>query len=422
MAVKLGWEARMTIGELSRRGIAASEIARTLDVTEGAVRYHLRRQAAGAIDGRSLQRFRVEDWGAAIAVWLERRPDRERLNLAALHQWLVEEHGYPGSLRSVQRYFRARHPAPPQRARRRIETPPGAQAQGDWAEFPRLRVAGETVTLYAFHLELGHSRKDAVVWSRRKHLLSFIRVHNGAFQRLGGIPAIVRLDNEKTAVIHGSGPRGTLHPSFARYAAMMHFHVDLCLPRSPEHKGKVERQIRHQRLDADPYATHWRDVAELQHWTDERLERSSKRRRCPATGLSVFESWQDEKRLLAPLPDRLPEPFDIAVQRSVSIDCLVSFEGRRYSVPFRLVGERVEVRGCAETVQVVFENAIVAEHPRQTERLLVLDDRHYEGEATERILPPLPLGKMGRRLQEIAALPPEYRPIDQYAAYAEAMR
>src|SRR5690606_6798038 len=140
MAVKLGWEARMTIGELSRRGIAASEIARTLDVTEGAVRYHLRRQAAGAIDGRSLQRFRVEDWEAAIAVWLERRPDRERLNLAALHQWLVDEQGYPGSLRSVQRYFRARHPAPPQRARRRIETPPGAQAQGDWAEFPRLRV------------------------------------------------------------------------------------------------------------------------------------------------------------------------------------------------------------------------------------------------------------------------------------------
>jgi hypothetical protein len=29
---------------------------------------------------------------------------------------------------------------------------------------------------------------------------------------------------------------------------------------------------------------------------------------------------------------------------------------------------------------------------------------------------------MGRRMQEIAAMPPERRPIDQYAAYAEVAR
>lgn len=69
MVVELGCKTRMTIGELTRRGIAASEIARTLDVTEAVVRYHLRRQATGAIDGRSQQRFRIriEDWEAAIS-------------------------------------------------------------------------------------------------------------------------------------------------------------------------------------------------------------------------------------------------------------------------------------------------------------------------------------------------------------------
>ena len=53
MAGKLDLEARMTIKTLKERGTSASSIAQTLGVTEGAVRYHLRRQVAGAVDGRA---------------------------------------------------------------------------------------------------------------------------------------------------------------------------------------------------------------------------------------------------------------------------------------------------------------------------------------------------------------------------------
>src|SRR5947209_3872685 len=37
-----------------------------------------------------------------------------------------------------------------------------------------------------------------------------------------------------------------------------------------------------------------------------------------------------------------------------------------------------------------------AEHPRQGRERIVIDPRHYEGEATADVLPPLPLGRMGR--------------------------
>jgi hypothetical protein len=53
---------------------------------------------------------------------------------------------------------------------------------------------------------------------------------------------------------------------------------------------------------------------------------------------------------------------------------------------------------------------------------VLIDPRCYEGEATERVLPPPPLGRMGRRLAEIAALPVEQRPLDLYAALAEVAR
>ena len=90
--------------------------------------------------------------------------------------------------------------------------------------------------------------------------------------------------------------------------------------------------------------------------------------------------------------------------------------------PFRFVDETVEVRGCAATVQVWVSGEIVAEHPRRTHRRLVIDPSHYEGHSTPHVFAPPPLGRMGRRMQEILAMAPERRPIDQYAAYAEVAR
>jgi Mu transposase, C-terminal domain len=135
----------------------------------------------------------------------------------------------------------------------------------------------------------------------------------------------------------------------------------------------------------------------------------------------VLEAWTAERRVLAPVP-ALPEPFDVVVTRPVGADCLVSFEARQYSVPFRYCGRRVEVRGCAGRVQILADTTIIAEHPRHTAHRLVLNPTHYEGEPTATVLPPTPLGRMGQRLAAIAALVPEQRPLDLYAALAEVAR
>ena len=420
MAGKLDLEARMAIKALTERGSSASSVARSLGVTEGAVRYHLRRQAAGAVDGRAGRPHLACGWHEAIATWLVARVGCP-VNLVALHAWLVEEHGYKGSPRSVQRYVRAAFPRPPRRARRRVETPPGAQGQVDWAEFRSVPFADGPRDIYALHVVLSHSRYDVVVWSERKDQLAWLHCHSEALRRLGGVPATMRIDNEKTAIATGAGAWGAIHIAYRRYAEVARFHVDACAPRSPEQKGKVERRIRDQRLQADPRSRTWTHVAELQEWTDERMLISARRRRCPATGTSVFDAWQMERPHLGELPI-LPEPFDLVATRRVTEDCLVSFEGRRYSVPFRLIGKVVEVRGCAGRVQVLAETRTVADHARHTSELLVIDPEHYEGEATEEVLPPTPLGRMGRRLAEIALLAPEQRPMDLYAALAEVAR
>lgn len=312
----------MTIQCLAGRGQSQREIARLLGVTEGAVRYHRRRQAEGAGDGRSRQPLLAEECAEAIAVYLDGE-DAQGVNLAALHEWLVGEHAYPGSLRSVQRYVRRRYPKPRERARRRVETPPGAQAQVDWAEWSRVLIAGRPVYGYQFHLRLSHSRFGARVWSPRKDQVAWHHAHNEAFRRIEGIPATVRVDNERTAVSRGAGPWGELNPSYQRYAKAVRFHIDACAPRCPERKGKVERGIRTERGWEEVTRRPWESWDELQSWTDARMWSEAGRRICPATGTSVMEAWEAEKMHLAAVP-LLPEPFDVAVTRPVAPDCTVA--------------------------------------------------------------------------------------------------
>lgn len=411
-------EVKMTIKTLAQKGVPKRAIARQLRLSEGTVRYHLKRMERGVTDGRARQRQSAEAMAEAIEHW--RSCDQTVENTAALHDWLVAEHGYAGSLRSIQRYLARHYPPPKRRTRRRVETPPGAQAQVDWAHFPNVVVGGVRTEVSVFDLKLSYSRMPVVLWSDGQRMAQWLDCHNRAFERLGGVPAVLRVDNCKTAVVRGAGPWGTLNPTYQRYAETVRFHIDPCLPREPRAKGKVERDIRTLRGVIDPTRQPWDSLEELQVVSDRQLERNVRRRRCPATGTSVLAAYEAERPFLAPVPP-LPTPFDAVATRAVAGDCTVAFEARHYSVPFRFVGERVEVRGAGPRVEIFHRGVRIATHARQTAQRLVIDQAHYCGEATETHLPPMPLGRMGRCLEQLGALPVAQRPVDLYGAIAEEL-
>jgi transposase len=425
MARQLKPEEIVTLKVLKQRGQSNTRIAQALGVCEGTVRYHARR--ADQPDGRLNKTRKADALAEAIAHWVgieqpaaAGQGSPRPVNVHALHDWLCQEHGYRGSYKSVLRFVRATYPRPKLRPFRRVETPPGAQAQVDWGEFSNLDVGAGPQKLYAFVMVLSHSRKAVLVWSERMDQLSWHQAHNEALRRLGGVPAVLRIDNLKTGVAQGAGPWGEVNEAYGAYARSVGFHVDACLPRCPEHKGKVENKVRFVRGRLR-LAGAFGGLAELQKQTDEQLADSDGRRPCPATGRSVQQSFEAEQGLLRSLPI-LPEPFDLVLTRTVHRDCTVNFEGRSYSVPFVLCGLTVEVRGCAGAVQVWHEGQMVAEHPRKTQERLLIDPSHYDGPGNERVPPPVPLGKMGRRLQEILEMPVEQRPLDLYAALAEVSR
>lgn len=136
---RLGKDEIVALQVLNGKGESNREIAKRLHVSEGAVRYHLRRQAEKAPDGRKKASL-IEQLGfeAVVEHWwstqIELLPEGRSPNVKLLWQLLIEEYAYSGSYKSVRKYVRAKFPAPKLRPFRRVETPPGAQTQSDWLE------------------------------------------------------------------------------------------------------------------------------------------------------------------------------------------------------------------------------------------------------------------------------------------------
>jgi hypothetical protein len=313
-----------------------------------------------------------------------------------------------------------------------VETPPGVQAQHDWYEV-ETKVGGRPEQLQVLTGTLSHSRARFSWVSRDQTQLAWHAGHLALFERYGGVPLWVRIDNLKTGVSSGAGATAVLNASYRVFARTCGFEVDPCRAAKGSDKGKVERSVRTFRAAYGSVLRHGAEsMGELQRKLDARSEALLDRLTCPVTGTSVREAWEAERALLRPVPT-MAEPFDVVLSRRVSRDCLISFEGRRYSVPFAWVGRQVEVLGTHAHVLVRAEGEEVARHARGTRARLLLDPAHYEGESTDRVERPTPLGRRGRL--QVAGLPGTgldalllldreriTRPLDEYVRLVEALR
>jgi transposase len=438
--VKLSKEQVMVAMGMQERGASVRQLARQLGVTEGALRYRLNRAAkpAGA-DGRARQPTALDGLGEVVEAIQERLEDgrltgRGRpCQALEIYEVLVRDHGYEGSYKAVVRHLRRKHGPAKLRALRRVETPPGVQAQHDWYEV-QTPIGSRRQRLQMLTGTLSHCRARFSWASQDQTQLSWHTGHLALFERYGGVPLWVRIDNLKTGVASGAGPSAVVNASYRVFARTCGFEVDPCRPAKGSDKGKAERSVRTFRSAyGEVLRTGAGTFEEFQWRLDARSQELLDRLTCPVTGTSVREAWEAERQLLQPLPT-MAEPFDVVVTRRVSRDCLVSFEGRRYSVPFAWVGRQVDVLGTHVHVLVWAQGAEIARHARGTRARLLIDPAHYEGPSTDRVERPTPLGQRGRLQMaglSIGAAHPLLlladggrvaRPLDEYVQLVEAFR
>jgi transposase len=317
------------------------EIARRYGVTEGAIRYRLKRRSAGKGDGRRSRPSQLDRYRGVITGWLaDQRGRRHRETIKLLYDMLGIHHGYGGSYDALRRYMRRHYPElMKKRLRVRVETPPGRLAQVDWKEGVEVQLGspGNWVELEAFLITLGFSRRSVMVWSEGKDLFSWLNVHNRAYRKLGGLPEVERPDCVGSAVVKWNGERSELNEGYRKYLSELGVLVFPSRPGRAEDKGKIEKRIRDIFGRVDLRHQVFRDFLDLERQCDAAIEVLEEEWRCGATGLSVAESFRYERRFLRPLPDVFPL-FPVREERCrVSHDMTVYFMGNYYQLSRRYV-------------------------------------------------------------------------------------
>jgi transposase len=423
---KLRKEQVMVAKEMVARQVSVRRAAAQLGVDESTLRYRLAR-AADAEDGRRVRPSVMAGWEPVVAGVLTRYDD-PRVVLTGtggcealmVHRVLQREFGFPGSYQAVRRYLHRAFP-PAVQAVRRVETPPGVQAQHDWFD-AMAWIGGERLAVHGLIGTLSHCRARWIGMSLTMTQVAWQTGHLALFTRYGGVPLWVRIDNLRTGVSAGGGPTAVINPAFALFARGCGFSVDPCRVATGSDKGKTERQVRSTRSEsAELFLERWSSLAQLQEALDAQAEARHARVRCPVTGTTIAEAWAAERLVLQPVPPA-HEPFDCVVTRRVSRDALVGFEGRRYSVPFAWITRAVEIRGTAQDVVIWAEGAEIARHPRHTPARLLLTPAHYEGPSTPTVRAPTPLGRRAHQQLMGRAGTPTRRPLAEYAALIDATR
>jgi transposase len=350
------WEEIRRLRVTARLPIA--EIARRLDLDRKTVRRCLR-------DG-AWQRYhrpaRSDTLLTPHAEYLRERAEQVDYSAQILFQEL-RQRGYRGSYETVKLFVRPLRALglAAERALIRFETPPGRQSQIDWGQ-ARVPFRHTSTVRHVFVLTLGFSRRSYYQPCLTEALPQFLEAHERAFEYFGGHTREHLYDRPRT-VCQGTAEGQVLwNSTFRSFADYWGFEPRLCQPYRAQTKGKVESGVKYFRRNFLPGRTFVDDVdfdEQLRQWmteiADQRIHGTTHER--------PIDRFVEEHRYLVDTAGHPSFRLEARLPRVVAEDYLVSFETNRYSVPFTLIGQAVEVLRGAGRIAIFHRGTVVAEHP-----------------------------------------------------------
>ena len=273
-------------------------------------------------------------------------------NGKSIWQELVDYHGFAGHYESVKRFIRSVRPAA-RVAHPRITTEPGEEGQVDYGTGPMVRhpETGKHRRTRLFALTLGCSRKSVWLLAWKSSTRAWCELHERAFQRLGGAPRTIVLDNLREGVLKPDVFDPMVNPLYRDVLA--HYGVT-ALParvRHPDRKGKVESAIgfaqktplagkRFETLeDAQRHLDEWST-----RWADTRIHGTTKQQ--------VAAMFAEEKPALMRLPTEPFRYYQFGV-RVVHLDGCIEVAMAYYAAPPGMIGTQVHVRWDSRYVRIL---------------------------------------------------------------------
>ena len=225
--------------------------------------------------------------------------------------------------------------------------------------------------LNAFVMTLGYSRAMFCDIATDQKLPAFLRMHEAAFEYLGGVPQEILYDNTKTVVLktltEGVDGRGEvkLNPAFADFARYWGFTPRLCRPYRPQTKGKVESGIGYLRKNF----LCGRDATGLDDLRQQMRVWTADGRQCARYMARPIAWWRKpgkkRSRACTPWQTAAPIRWWWSSVRRVTRDAYVCYQSNRYSVPWQHAGKEVLVREVGEQIEILRERqTLLAAHTR----------------------------------------------------------
>jgi transposase len=370
-------------------GDGISKVARGLGLDRKTVRkYVSRAETAGLSPGGPA--LAQEDWAIRVAAWFPELSDPrcrssvhgeiapfhdhiaallETTTVATIHQRLRDEHGLRVSTSSLRRYIRtefAEQAAAEEATVLRDDPPPGEEAQLDYGHLGRWLDprSGAHRRVWGFTMTLSFSRHLFLFPVLSMDQREFLAAHVAAFAFFGGCPVRLIPDNLGSGVLKSD----LYDPRINRGYTDMSFHygflVDPARVAHPRDKPRVERMIPYARdsfFSGREFASLEQMRAQAAAWSHAVAGERAARPLGGTKPYVLFQAMEEEK--LLPLPSR---PFEIAhwQQAKVAPDCHVSVGGALYSVPFRYIGRRLDVRVTDTMVFCYLAQELLKSHVR----------------------------------------------------------
>jgi len=367
--------------ELHRQGVSVSAIARRV----GLDRKTVRRYIAQGLEPPSYgpRQPRITQLRAFEPFLRQRLAAFPQLTGRRLHREL-RELGYTGGYTILTDLLRQIRPSKPSAFEVRFETPPGRQAQVDFAHFRTVftDAPGVERIIWLFSMVLGHSR---MLWGRfvlHQDLQTLLRCHTAAFEALGGVPEQILYDRMRT-VFNREDPESShivYNHTLLAFARHYGYLPKACKAYRAKTKGKVERPFRYIREDFF-LGRSFRNLDDLNTQFRQWLDQVANVRIHATTKRVVAEHFAEERPALQPLTAGTFQAV-LRLERRITRDGMVSIDGNLYSVPDSTRRRTVEVHSTATEVRILEDGDVVAVHP-------VLDGRGQRRIiAGHRTLPP----------------------------------
>lgn len=263
-------------------------------------------------------------------------------------------HGLTASYSAFKRFVAKQHLV---RSKRhtgiRIETPAGDEVQVDYGQVGTMTGPdGKRHVVYAFVAVLSYSRMMFIQFTFRQTTSSFVQSHVLLFSYLGGVPRRVVIDNLKSGILKADFWDPELNHAYRELAEHYNTFIDPARVRTPQDKGKVERQVPVARelfrmlRNLHPHAS----VEDLSSLALAHLGEVHAERKHGTTQIAPRVLFEKEKPQLKPLPEDI---FEIPLWKKakVSADRFFQFEGRFYALP-NYVGKEVWLRKCGKILKI----------------------------------------------------------------------